>query len=98
MRRPADDRRLDWKAAASGTAGHSGQYHLSRIGEERSQLHGDLKALLPVGRDGVRAGFPADHRALPRRYVPGSAAALLPLIVAKAISTWADGVGIADAV
>src|SRR5206468_603387 len=76
-----------WKAAAGGTAGHSEQHHLSRIGQGRSQLHGDVQALLPVGRDGVWAGFPADHRALLRGYAAGSAPALLPLIAAKAIST-----------
>src|SRR5206468_10666069 len=63
-------------------------YHLSRIGEGRSQLHGDVKALLQAGRDGVWAGFPADHRAL-RRFSAGSAPASLPLIVAEAIPIWA---------
>src|SRR4029077_19924499 len=80
----------DWNTAASGTTRHSEQYHLSCIGEGRSQLHGDLKALLPVARDGVQARFGADHPTLPRGYVPGSPA-FLPLIVAKAISTRADG-------
>ena len=80
----------DWNAAASGSARYSGQYHLSRIREGRSQLHGDLKALLPDARDGVRATFRADHRTLSRGYVPGSLA-FLPLIVAKAIPTWTDG-------
>ena len=75
----------------AGPPGYSEQYHLSRIGEGPSQLHGNVKALLPVARNGVRAGFPADHRALRRGYAAGSAAAFLPLIVAKAISTWADG-------
>ena len=83
-----------WNTAASGTARHSEQYHLSRIGEGRSQLHGDVKALLPDARDGVRATFRADHRALSRGYVPGSVA-FLPLIVAKAISTRADGEAVA---
>jgi hypothetical protein len=83
-----------WNTAASGTAGHSEQYYLSRIGEGRSQLHGDVKALLPDARDGVRARFRADHRALSRGYVSGSAPAL-PLIVAKAISTRADGEAVA---
>ena len=79
-----------WNTAASGTAGHCEQYHLSRIGEGRSKLHGDVKALLPDARDGVRATFRADNRTLPRGYVPGSLA-FLPLIVAKAIPTWTDG-------
>ena len=80
----------DWNAAASGTARYSGQYHLSRIREGRSKLHGDVKALLPDARDGVRATFRADNRTLPRGYVPGSPA-FLPLIVGKAISMRADG-------
>ena len=88
----------DWNTAASGTARHSEQYHLSRICEGRSQLHGDVNALLPVASDGVRAWFRADHRTLPRGYVPSPAPAFLPLIVAKAISTRAGGGGIADGV
>ena len=85
----------DWNTAASGTARHSEQYHLSRISEGRSLLHSDIKALLPVARDGVRAWFRADHRTLPRGYVPGSASAFLPLSVGKAISTRADGEAVA---
>ena len=81
----------DWNTAASGTARHSEQCHLSRICEGRSQLHGDVNALLPVACDGVRAWFRADHRTLARGYVPGSASAFLPLSVGKAISTRADG-------
>ena len=85
----------DWNTAASGTARHSEQYHLSRISEGRGLLHSDIKALLPVTRDGVRAWFRADHRTLPRGYVPGSASAFLPLSVGKAISTLADGEAVA---
>ena len=44
--------------------------------------------------DGFWAGFPADHRALPGGYVPGSTPAVLPLIVAKT-TVWRNGHSVA---